>query len=741
MTTDHVDILINAIKELLHVIDQNYKITLANKVVIDYLKQLNLDHDPIGKNLFEIFPFLTEKHKKEYESVFSSEKVVETTETNEFGGRIYYTHTKKIPLFTNGEVTQVITIIDDISTQRLEEEKYRNLIENMSSGVAIYEAIDGGKDFVIKEFNKAAEQITATNKEDAINERIGDIFPSVVEFGLFDIIKDVYRTGISQHHPTARYQDDRLAAWYQNFVYKLDSGEVVAVFDNISAQKIAEEMLRESEEKFRTIAEQSIMAIAIIQDGVFKYANETGSRIIGYSNEELTNLSFEKYIKLIHPEDVSYVIEQGRKKQKGDQSAAKNYSYRIINKEGEIKWVDNFSTPIIYEGKPASLAIILDITEKKAAEQQLKESESKYRTIIEQSLVGIFIIQDNQIKFANEGMAIINEFTIDEMLEWTIQNIGKGIHPEDRPFILQRMQDYQEKKENTTPFNIFRVITKSGSVKWVNSYTKQILFQGKKAIMIIAFDATDEVKAKMKLEESEENYKEAFTRANFYKDLFAHDINNILQNILSSSELLLFSSERQDYMESLNKIIEIIRKQVERGAKLVENVQKLSNIEESEIRLEPIQMIQEIKKAIISTRDGFADKNIEFHLDFFKEAVYVKGNEFLIDIFENILFNAARYNDTNKIKIRIKVSRTQKYDKKFIKTEIIDNGRGIEDRRKKTIFQRSVTHDRNVSGMGLGLSLVRKIIENYGGNIWIEDKIKGDHKKGSKFILLMQEVD
>ena len=97
--------------------------------------------------------------------------------------------------------------------------------------------------------------------------------------------------------------------------------------------------------------------------------------------------------------------------------------------------------------------------------------------------------------------------------------------------------------------------------------------------------------------------------------------------------------------------------------------------------------------------------------------------------------------DNEIIKIWINVTRSHQYDKKFIRTEIIDNGRGIEDNRKTKVFQRSDSNDSNVSGMGLGLSLVRKILENYGGNIWIEDRIKGDHKKGSKFVLLIPEVD
>jgi len=109
-------------------------------------------------------------------------------------------------------------------------------------------------------------------------------------------------------------------------------------------------------------------------------------------------------------------------------------------------------------------------------------------------------------------------------------------------------------------------------------------------------------------------------------------------------------------------------------------------------------------------------------------------------VFENILVNSVKYNNNPNIEIIIKISRTQINNKNFIKIEFIDNGIGIPDNIKDKVFQRAFIKDKTVSGMGLGLSLVNKIIEKYNGQIWVEDKIKGDFVKGSNFIIIIPEV-
>jgi PAS domain S-box-containing protein len=139
-------------------------------------------------------------------------------------------------------------IVRDITDKKRTEEalrdseaRYRALFDNISSGVAIYDVKDNGDDFVFKDFNKSGEQIDGDCKEDIIGKSVLDVRPGIKEFGLFDVFKRVWETGKAEHYPVSLYKDRRLSKWYENYVYKLPSGEIVAAYDDITERKRAEE--------------------------------------------------------------------------------------------------------------------------------------------------------------------------------------------------------------------------------------------------------------------------------------------------------------------------------------------------------------------------------------------------------------------------------------------------------------------------------------------------------------------
>ena len=287
--------------------------------------------------------------------------------------------------------------------------------------------------------------------------------------------------------------------------------------------------LRESEQKFRTIAESSLMGIAIIQDNKIKYVNQLSTNLTGYTVDETKELSPTKVFEFIHPEDRNWVVEQLRKKQSGSKDYITNYQYRIINKSGEVRWLDNYSKTIEYMGKPADLVTVLDITDRKKAEQDLKESEEKFRTITEHSTIGIIIIQDDKVKYVNKAMSSINEFTMDEMLEWSPKELLKYIHPEDRKQAIEYMKGRQAGDSVLPPYSSYRTITKSGKIKWIDSYSKTISYLGRFADLALVTDVTEQKRAQEKLKESEEKYRSLFENMNSgfaYNEVILNDDNN-----------------------------------------------------------------------------------------------------------------------------------------------------------------------------------------------------------------------
>ena len=143
------------------------------------------------------------------------------------------------------DITERKKVEEDI---RSSERRYRELFDHMSSGVAVYEAKDNGNDFIFKDFNKAGEQIDGVKKEDLIGKSVVKVFPGVKEFGLFDVFRRVWKGGKPEHHPISLYEDQRITGWRENYIYKLLSGEIVAVYDDITERKQAEDIKQKHQE-------------------------------------------------------------------------------------------------------------------------------------------------------------------------------------------------------------------------------------------------------------------------------------------------------------------------------------------------------------------------------------------------------------------------------------------------------------------------------------------------------------
>jgi len=121
------------------------------------------------------------------------------------------------------------------------ESRFRAVFENMSNGVAILEAVENGKDFILKDFNKATERIDKITKHHAIGKSVLTVFPRIKEHGFFDIFKRVWETGKPEDHPPMLYENERIKSWRTPYVYKLPNGEIVCIYEDVTAQKEAVE--------------------------------------------------------------------------------------------------------------------------------------------------------------------------------------------------------------------------------------------------------------------------------------------------------------------------------------------------------------------------------------------------------------------------------------------------------------------------------------------------------------------
>ena len=157
---------------------------------------------------------------------------------------------------------------------------------------------------------------------------------------------------------------------------------------DVTERKQAEEALRESEEKFRLISEQSLLAIGIIQDGHIIYANEMYSKLTGYSLEEIYGWEPYGYARTVCKDDLPLVMKQSRKKQTGDEDVITNYQFRGFTKSKEIVWWDTHSRTITYHGRPADLFTLIDITEKVESENDRMALQAKLQHAQKMEAIG-----------------------------------------------------------------------------------------------------------------------------------------------------------------------------------------------------------------------------------------------------------------------------------------------------------------------------------------------------------------
>jgi PAS domain S-box-containing protein len=177
-------------------------------------------------------------------------------------------------------------------------------------------------------------------------------------------------------------------------------------------QDLAEEALRESEAKYRFVVEHAAEAILVAQDGLIKFVNPRCAEISGYSKEELLSMSFRN---LIHPEDRELVVTHHLQRMQGDDTPHSR-TFRVIDKSGNVKWVENLSVPIMWKGNRASLGMVIDVTDRKKAEETLRQSEEKYRKTLETIADGYYEVDlDGTLTLINDSLCEIMGYQREEL--------------------------------------------------------------------------------------------------------------------------------------------------------------------------------------------------------------------------------------------------------------------------------------------------------------------------------------
>ena len=222
-------------------------------------------------------------------------------------------------------------------------------------------------------------------------------------------------------------------------------------------------------------------------------------------------------------------------------------------------------------------------------------------------------------------------------------------------------------------------------------------------------------------------------------DLMTHDINNFNQGVMGYVELLLQDSNLE---EGPRKYAERALVQVRNNARLIDNMRTLAKVRAmSEKGFTPQDLGRTIELATDTVVQAHTGREIVVNSQVRTGRHFVLANPFIRDLFVNLLSNAVKFDSSDRVRIDVGISTDQGSGGDYWLLTVTDRGRGIANDRKKAVFERFATGMTGIKGFGLGLSIVSTMVDKFGGKIWVEDRILGDHTKGAVFKMLLPKAD
>lgn len=398
---------------------------------------------------------------------------------------------------------------DPILNPREMDASFESVVENMPVAIAVYKAVDNGRDFLITAFNKFAGNIEKVDGKSILGMKITGAFPGVKKFGLLNILHSVWKTGKPQHFPSALYKDKRISGWRDNYVFRLPCGEVVAAYFDTSEQKFAEERLRESEEKFKGLFENAKdgIVMADLKTKKFIMCNPSFSRMLGVSTAECLRMG----VSDIHPKkDMPFVLRQFDALACGKIKVA--YNIPVLGKEGRILYVDINAFPIIMSHMRYLVGTFRDATERREKEEAVIKNEEVYMALaanIPGIVYRVLLRQKNKMVFFNKAVEGFTGYKISELTTGKVCSIDPIILPEDKKRIIGIVENAVKKK---IPFEVeYRIKNKKGELRYFIERGMPVYGDDKKPLYIygVIFDKTERKKEQELLADSERLLNEA----------------------------------------------------------------------------------------------------------------------------------------------------------------------------------------------------------------------------------------
>ncbi|UUX92506.1 hybrid sensor histidine kinase/response regulator [Methanoplanus endosymbiosus] len=567
------------------------------------------------------------------------------------------------------------------------EERFRGLFDTITSGVAIYQVQgDGksGKDYIIRDFNRMALEIEGRTKSEVVGKSLFDLRPNIDEYGLIPIFQRVWETGIPEYYPQKIYTDEKYANWYDNRVFRLRSGEIVSVYNDITEQKRAETALKENEEYLNTVLHTARDGFVVIDSGGrIKDANEAYSLMSGYLREELVGMKISDLDATELPEQTLKKIDQIRNSSELFEVTNRKKDGSLFEIEVSAIWLDMHGGEII--------CFCRDITKRRRAERALSESEAHFRDLFRNHAAVKFIIdpENGRIIDANPAAAKFYGWSEEELRQMKIYEINT-LSPEEINKELKRATE-----EGRVHFE-FRHRRADGSIRDVDVYSSKIKINDKYLLYSIVHDISERKQAEYALIKTNR-------QLNLLSGITRHDILNkimVLQGFLEFAEEDCTDQVQSGYLKKVHDAASAIQRQIE----FTREYEQLGVHEPVWLSITALtEKRYDNKYPIICNCSG----------------LFIYADPMTEKVFSNLYDNTIRH---AKGATGISISCSPEDSGYIIIWE--DDGCGVPDDMKKKIFNRGVG-----ANTGLGLFLIREILAITGITI----RETGVYGKGARF--------
>jgi PAS domain S-box-containing protein len=700
----------------------------------------------LGKCAFDVFPFLKETGESEYllEALAGRSVVVEnrpyavpeTGRAGFFEG--YYSPLRD----EGGEVVGGIAVIRDITERKHVEELVNEAHQRLTSHVEYtpLAVIEWDKDYRVSRWSPSAERLFGWKAEEVLGKTVDGwrfVFPEDLE--AVHEVGNRQRQGLDRHSVSRNRNYTKqgevvFGEWYNSVLYD-DSGRLISVLSlvlDVTVRKRIEEVMRASEEQYRLLFESNPLAMWVYDLETLRFLAVNGATVeqYGYSREQFLDMTIEQ---IRPPEDVQTLHDYLALGSPGFDRAGE---WRHQKKNGALITVDITAHQLDFSGRRAELVMALDITERKLAEEALVESEDRYRDLVENSheLMCTHDLEGRIIS-VNPWAARVLGYTQDALIGLDIR---AGLLPEYR----DQFDDYlREIRENGFARGIMKVRAAGGETRlW--EYYNTLRTQGVQSPIVrgMAHDVTERRQA---LKREKEARLEAET-ANRLKDEFlstlSHELRTPLTAIIGWSKLLIDGDVEPD---SQFKALTTIARNARFQAQLIDDLLEVSRIITGKLRLEfnSCDLRPVIEAVVESLRPTAEAKAVRLDLWLEPEVALIYGDvDRLRQVIWNLLSNAVKFTLRNG-SVQVKLQRTESH----VVIAVTDSGEGIKSEFLPHVFERFSQADgsttREHGGLGLGLAIVRHLVELHGGTVRAESPGEG---LGSTFIVslpLMEASD